>query len=593
MTTPRIAFFEAVAPHRFKALWSGLYFPALPITPQDFALDAILPTMLYLARWGHRRGVGTFGSTFAPGQKKGPSVAQVAAHLGADHAATAGFDDPRGREALADLLLTWCLENRSSREGRTEPVQRAFPTHYFASWIDLPQEATDQRGVPELLTAILADQPQGESVVPDANSRGHFPVGVRQDDNHLLALFSRGTVMDGTVGNLKGDKFDETIEPAPGLGELLTIRMAQAVGGAPIKARGPGERSEIPNRRPIASRQARRLREDLSIFIRVYGDRVPKQAFTTMLEVGMALGLTQTVLATVALLDGWQRDGVLLKEADQSPWPLFVDATHGQNYELRLLSEAVMAEAVRGVERLPQLLALARVLDDTVRSEEGLRLPGTAPDPTAWFALLGDVLHERLPEAASIRGSLGRDCRRLADRLAASDPDRATHVSDTTVHPAWRLAACVVALMGDKPRRLAVSCLTSALLADRPHGLAVTRRVQRTVDGKARSVVARSVVLPSTALDYLVHRHVLLARRGNPATVLSLPKFLEILRERHGLYVDREPPGHAIPQEALARNRQALERQLRDLGLLVGVNDAEHMKRVQPRYQVEERDGSL
>jgi hypothetical protein len=68
---------------------------------------------------------------------------------------------------------------------------------------------------------------------------------------------------------------------------------------------------------------------------------------------------------------------------------------------------------------------------------------------------------------------------------------------------------------------------------------------------------------------------------------LSFKEFIEILRERYGFYVDTAPPGMMISNELLQRNRTILERRLRDLGLLVGVNDAEAMKRLRPRFETE------
>jgi hypothetical protein len=54
--------------------------------------------------------------------------------------------------------------------------------------------------------------------------------------------------------------------------------------------------------------------------------------------------------------------------------------------------------------------------------------------------------------------------------------------------------------------------------------------------------------------------------------------------------VDEAPQGMTISNEHLQLNRRLLERRLRDLGLLVGVNDAEAMKRLKPRFTREERD---
>lgn len=46
-----------------------------------------------------------------------------------------------------------------------------------------------------------------------------------------------------------------------------------------------------------------------------------------------------------------------------------------------------------------------------------------------------------------------------------------------------------------------------------------------------------------------------------------------------------------VPSELLQRNRRVLERRLRDLGLLTGVNDAERMKKLKARYgALHERD---
>jgi hypothetical protein len=40
-----------------------------------------------------------------------------------------------------------------------------------------------------------------------------------------------------------------------------------------------------------------------------------------------------------------------------------------------------------------------------------------------------------------------------------------------------------------------------------------------------------------------------------------------------------------VSNDLLRENRAVLERRLRDLGLLVGVNDAEAMKHLKPRFE--------
>ena len=85
-------------------------------------------------------------------------------------------------------------------------------------------------------------------------------------------------------------------------------------------------------------------------------------------------------------------------------------------------------------------------------------------------------------------------------------------------------------------------------------------------------------------IEYLVHLHLL--RGGNKPDVrrLSFGEFIDALRDRYGFCIDVAPLGMSISNELLQRNRTMLERRLRDLGLLAGVNDAEAMKRLRPRF---------
>ena len=70
---------------------------------------------------------------------------------------------------------------------------------------------------------------------------------------------------------------------------------------------------------------------------------------------------------------------------------------------------------------------------------------------------------------------------------------------------------------------------------------------------------------------------------------ISFNDFVTLLSERYGLLVDQAPPGQTISRELLQRNRRFLERRLRSLGLLMGVNDAESMKRLKPRFNAHEQ----
>lgn len=582
---------EALGTQRAKGLWTANFHPALPLTPQDFEVGALLPAMLYMARFGHRRGKGRFAGAFGTGAKQAgkkasaPTIAEVASGLIArEGLAIEGFETGQGPAALADLLLAACLENRKHAEGHDEPVQRCYPAHYLASWIDLPDSIANLRGVPEFLTALLADQAAGETVEP--RGQGPFPVGVPYAENRLLAMFGRHMEIRGTrTSDLASDRFREEAADDVGIHELLTVRLAQACGSAPEKLRGAGESSAIPNRRPIAARAAEQLRGDLAALITGYGERVPRQTFLQMAEAGIALGLTNLILSSAQVLFEWERTGEIAAPERQGPWPLFVDCSHGQERTLRDLSEGSLTDCLRRYERFPVNMMLLRVLDDRVRTDRRLReqLPPVEPDAREYFELLGAVLTGRHPRSETLMDAFDEDCQRLAEGLTAAEgspaPETAARLRQSDRSPALRLAEALCELMGDKVQGSQYrKLLDSAMMTGEPHGLAAQRRIAGQGD-------RRSLVLAPPLLDFLVHRHLYDGDAGRPGGSLSLPRFLDELAGRYGLYIDREPPGQHLPQEMLLDNKLALERRLRDLGLLIGVNDAESMKQLRPRYR--------
>lgn len=143
-------------------------------------------------------------------------------------------------------------------------------------------------------------------------------------------------------------------------------------------------------------------------------------------------------------------------------------------------------------------------------------------------------------------------------------------------------------MMGANVRSNFISTVDSIVQANRPNGLVQKRSTTRGsgLGGTTRRRrEVRSLVFSDAVLEYLVHVHLLPG--GNKAGVrrLSMRDFLETLRMRYGFYVDAAPHGSSISNDLLHLNRRTLDRRLRDLGLLVGVNDAESMKRLRPRFE--------
>ena len=589
---------DVLTPVRAQKLWTANYLPALPFTPQAFKIGALLPAMLYMARWGHRRGKGAFRETFGlvkDSKPQPPTTADVAAGMLRKHPqGFVGFADETGLAQLADLLLSYCLENKGHEEGHESRVQRIFATHYLSSHVDLPDSVSDLRGVPELLTALLAWTSHGDHIESGNKGTARFVVGDGFQTNPLLKLFAHHMSVRGPhVSDLASDSFNEAVANNLGIDELLAVRIAHACGRAPDKAKGKGESDRIPNRWPIADAAAKHLRKDLTTFIDVYGPQMPRQAFLPMLEAGIALGLANILLSTTRCLFEWEHSGTLPREQDggQVTWPLFVDASLGQDKAIRGVSESVMSECAARYERVPVILMQMRLLDERAQFDQKLKsvIASPFPDARPRLDLLGALLHGRHDRADAVLDRLGEDCQGLAEALQAAEeaPEVVEILQGTSSGVVQRLAQALVDLIGDTQQGSNFrKALDNALMTDQPNGLAIKRRVQRSEEGRRKSLDLRAIVLTNPLLDFLVHRHLRKDGKDQVEQVLSLKKFLEILRLRYGLYVDREPPGISVPQDLLRANKLWLERRLRDLGLLVGVNDAESMKQLRPRFSV-------
>lgn len=583
-----------------REIWTASYEKALPISIQDFELTSVLPAVLYMFRFGHRRGKGRFLETFggdsgtAKQRRRGATIERVANEL-ADTVWLEGFRGETEQAILGDLLLCFSLENAKRALGRREQIQRVAPAHYMASWIDLPEAVAHLRYVPEMIVAMLADQ-NGEYVEQNRGEKPTwFAIGRGFEDNVLLKAFHQGMeVREGPLGDRTADRFRE--EEEVGLDQLLMIRLAQTLGAAPDKLRG-SEGERISNQRPIAERAAKHFSEDIRRFVRSYARVVPRHAFVSMLESCMAVGLTTIATGVIELLFEWAETGEVRKKSEQRPAYLFVDCSNGIDRRLRGLAEQSMDDFMRRTERFPVVLMALRLLDHGARYDRSLRAvqPPLRPYATDWLNLLGELLHERRAESRPILYELERKGAELADRLDEDYPESAEMLRNERAqpNPVWRLAESLTFLQGRKnTQNNLMTLVDSALLANRPNGLSVRRAViRKSISGDAaKKREVRSVVFTDSVLDYLVHLHVLGSGNKHGCRPLSFKTFVRILRERYGFCADVAPPGMTISNELLRLNRGVLERRLRDLGLLVGVNDAEAMKQLKPRFQASGQD---
>ncbi len=575
-----------------REVWSGNYSRALPITIQDFDLAAVLPAIFYMFRYGYRRVKGKFLETYGsqegtPKQiRESVTIDRVSGNLASKNQFD-GFDKDVEQAILGDLLLCFCLENRKRSLGRNEQIQRVAPAHYMSSWIDLPEAVVHLRLIPEMIVALLTNQ-DGDYVTQTlADSRSWFSVGKGLQDNVLLDAFSKGITIQGKLADHTSDQFDE--KNAVGIDELIMIRLAESMGSAPVKLRG-GEGDRISNQHPIAERMAWYFSEDIRRYLRSYASEMPRYTLISTLESCMSVGLTTVLTSTVSLLAEWSETGKISNKIDQNPTYLFVDASNGVNRKLRSLAEQSFDDFVLKIERFPFVLMALRLLDWSAWYNRKIKSQkiATKPFATEWINMLGDIMNRNHEESAVIFHTFDQQCNLLEDKLAEEEYPNVKEILRTYDNRLWALAEALTILRGrSNTHRKLFGCIDSALLIDRPNGLAKKRKVRLSQSQSAQKTRdVRSIVFTDSVIEYLVHLHLLPSNNSSSINSVSVKQFLDILYSRYGFCIDKAPPGLTISNELLLENRTTLEKRLRDLGLLSGFNDAEMMKLLNPRFAV-------
>ncbi len=578
---------EAMGKAAVKELWTSSYQPVLPFTPQDFDIGSLMPVMLYMSRRGYRRGLGGFVKTFAPKKGVKPSVEHVTRTLLGDTEAFAGFDDPAGAVLLADLLLCHCLENKGHATGRNVQVQRVYSTHYLVSHVDLPSTLSALRSVPEMIVMTLADQKDGEFLELGAASR--FPVGVLPSKNLLTDLLAEGVGIGDQTSSLTSERFEEDAEV--GIDQLLTIRLAEACGGAPGRVTASQYDSRISNQHPLCEEAPRNFRGDVTAFLLGHGRSIPRQAMLPMLEAAFGLNLAALLRSTIFSVLHWGANGTL--PASEQAVPLFVDCSQGVDHPLRRASEASFDQCHRELEAVPAALMAMRITGYLASKKDRRlsdRLPPSWPHAGEYLRVLGDLLHHRHARSEKLADNAFEWCEQLADALQEKEirPELEARLrTGSKSEPVRTLAEVLTEMIGEKQQFGHFRpCLDAMLMRGTAQPLVSLRRINTNATTGRKTRDVRSAVLSNAALDFLVHRHLCeLDGSGQPVDAhLSFSGFVDRLRERYGLYVDAAPPGVPVARELLLRNRRELERRLRDLGLLTGVNDAESMKKLRRRF---------
>ena len=601
---------DVFPPAMFRELWTGNYYKVLPISFQEFDLSTMLPAMFYLFRYGERRGKGGFLKTFAPegidvgAWKKAVTIDRITESLLEDGDAFEGFDDDNSdvkKAILGDLVLGHCLQNRRHEAGRDKQIQRALPAHYLSSWIDLPQASAHLRNVPEMMVGVLANQQgqwvqrSGISGESEKANESAFVTGAGCEKNPLLRSFNQGIETRGLWDNRVSDRFDEN-EDSVGLDQLLTIRLAQRIGEAPAPSGKTDGSRNIPNQRPISRRACEDFSQDIASFLCSYSDPLPRHTLVGMLESSMAIGLTTIMTGAVDAVLHWEEEGRIPRYEEQKPAEILIDCSIGVDGKIRDAAERSMDHLMRRLAHFPAVLMALRLLDYQAANNRKIKEIDilTRPYSTKWLDLLGDILHCRHDQSGIVHHLIEEKLEALLnalhDRSSKNEYAEAKSIlSDeerkkNRINSIMRLARGLTSLMGwHSCHRHLMEMVDSCLLIDRPHGIAVKRKTRR--GGTRRDT--RSMILSDSALEYLVHLQVLINEEKSDRPGISLQTFIERIRKRYGFHIDRAPTGTNVSSTTLQSNRAELERRLRDLGLLIGVNDAQSMKRLRPRFEVE------
>ena len=235
-----------------ELIWTANTLVVLPLTPQNFAVGSVLPAAFYMCRRGYRRGKGRFQQTLSHRRTSGRTSGRWQESSPKTISPSSDLIRKLRKIFLGDLLLCDELENKGHEEGHRQEIQRAFPVHFLASWLDLPQSVAHLRFVPEMIVCLLANQQHGSKIKPGLG-HGPFPVGASPENNLFFRIFARGVVFGENPADLCADTVDEQAQLS--FEELLMIRLAQACQEAPETLRATrGAVSDIQNTWPVSQR---------------------------------------------------------------------------------------------------------------------------------------------------------------------------------------------------------------------------------------------------------------------------------------------------------------------------------------------------
>lgn len=549
-------------PNELKYLKGARYEPAMRIDYQNFLLEDILPGFFYLTRTGRRRGRGSWNDRTAK---------DLAGELSQKHDKFSGFDTDTGRRVLEEWLKASVL--RLIEKGAQDKVMGVRPLHLLTYRVDLPKNWANTRSVPEFLAAILHQNPNSPSLGED----NIFPLGKPQ--NLFWRIFGAGLANPSKIfinadKDIYDDSWDLDIEA------LLTVRVMEGL-------RKPDERKGVVNGfEPLCPKQARWFREDFSLFLRAYAPpAVPVRVLGDYLLCLLALNLTIYSLKHFAASNHLYNTGEWLDDR-QHDWQLeiYPDLTGGKERKSRELARQSYRRHHDWVLRQLRTMIGFRLLDyylnyatDIPELRQLRQLTGIN-----FLKTLALGRQPSCPEVYSAAQGSARPALRGLQQHQQEDgewpADMKGIAEDPSLPPFDRLVELLSSFQYDLYNNIFKFFFS------------ITRRNQESglLSGDPRKKEDNYYTLGLQMLETLVQ--LLMLKPGDPpkSRPLTIYEFVDLLKERYGIWIDEPPPSLDAGHEARAAaqaNFEALKEKLRQLGFFRAVTDARRMQRLKPRYQ--------
>jgi len=555
------------------------YEPLSLIDPNNFRVHEAIPGLIYVFRYGRRRGKGRWTEVSLSDEPRQElttrvTVRDVARTLVQESPRLEGFDQQAGEDIVSDWLAAAVVQTLRGTGEVDDPVQWIRPLHYFACWADLPKQFINLRSVPELLAGVMTDADSG---VLGRDPSGPFSVAANPSMNILLEVLGHG-VNYGNTEDLTGDRLAVESDTDIGPEELLCAVLGEQLGSAPRPIGGEG--GTVPVYDTLCPLQARQLREDVSVLLRAYHRTMPSSVLIEYVCAILCANLNAFWLCHMATANRLYQTGYH-DEVTAEELSLFFDAGADANSTVRQLAETAVAENYHMMETYVRTAVGLRLLARLVDTAE-LSVPDPSEDTVAHLQALANLRINREPNvemAAKIYLQRLRGKFEEASELISGDMEAILH-GQANMSAVDRLVEVLVRIQSElfeRLRKFHTGCTGAAT----SYGIVRTHGVRPPVPYYS---------LTNPAIEALVHANCVKRNKTLAEVRVPISGLQQILCSKYGLLLDGSQASGGsgrVSQAVYDENLKRFNERLRMLGLLRDVSDAQAMQTLELTYPPE------